>query len=400
MQTYQYTAISRTGENVTGVVEAVDEYAAVTKIRESCITITKIRPVKAQAKSADLFPPHIKDKDLAMMCSQFSIILGAGLPVVRTVELIGEQTESKVLKQLLRETAADVSSGISLARSFERHDGLLPVAFIESVRAGEESGTLDSAFRRLSQYYNKAARTKGKVRAAMTYPIFTIIVAVVVVAVLMVKAVPTFIKSFQEMGIELPLPTRILIAVSNFFVKYWVFLLMGIMAAILLWKLWGHTAKGAVRQSEIRLCMPIMGKLHLQRVSAQLAGTLSTLLTAGVPLVRAVDNVAQVVDNALISKALDAQQPKLEEGKTLASCLKNCPYLPDLLIEMAGIGEETGTLEHTLEVVGDYYDNEAELAAQRVLALLEPVVICILAIIVVLILLSVYLPMFSLYSAF
>ena len=400
MQTYQYTAISRTGENVTGVVEAVDEYAAVTKIRESCITITKIRPVKAQAKSADLFPPHIKDKDLAMMCSQFSIILGAGLPVVRTVELIGEQTESKVLKQLLRETAADVSSGISLARSFERHDGLLPVAFIESVRAGEESGTLDSAFRRLSQYYNKAARTKGKVRAAMTYPIFTIIVAVVVVAVLMVKAVPTFIKSFQEMGIELPLPTRILIAVSNFFVKYWVFLLMGIMAAILLWKLWGHTAKGAVRQSEIRLCMPVMGKQHLQRVSAQLAGTLSTLLTAGVPLVRAVDNVAQVVDNALISKALDAQQPKLEEGKTLASCLKNCPYLPDLLIEMAGIGEETGTLEHTLEVVGDYYDNEAELAAQRVLALLEPVVICILAIIVVLILLSVYLPMFSLYSAF
>lgn len=402
MQTYKYSAISRTGSPVNGVVEAVDEYAAVAKIRETCTTITKIQAVKEQNTSSsntDLFPPHIKEKDLAVMCSQFSIILGAGLPVVRAIELIADQTVDKNLKKALVATAEDVGSGISLARAFERRGDLLPIALIESIRAGEETGTLDASFERLQRYYDKSSRTKGKVRAAMIYPIFTLIVAVIVVVILMVVAVPAFIDAFAEMGTELPLPTVILINTSNFFTKYWLVMAMAIAAIILLWKLWGHSENGALAQSRLKLRMPILGNVNQLRMCAQFASTMSTLLAAGVPMIGALESTSNVLDNATMFKALQAQLPKLEEGRTLASCLYNCPFLPPLLIEMAGIGEQTGTLEHTLEVIGDYYDNEAELASQKVLSMLEPIIICVLAVVVVMILLSVYLPMFSLYDA-
>lgn len=402
MQTYKYSAISRTGNPVNGVVEAVDEYAAVAKIRETCTTITKIQAVKENTTataSTSLFPPHIKEKDLAVMCSQFSIILGAGLPVVRAIELIADQTVDKNLKKALNETAEDVGSGISLARAFERRGDLLPIALIESIRAGEETGTLDASFARLQRYYDKSSRTKGKVRAAMIYPIFTLIVAAIVVVILMVVAVPAFIDAFAEMNIDLPLPTVILINTSNFFTKYWLVMAMAIAAVVLLWKLWGHSENGALAQSRMKLRMPILGNVNQLRMCAQFASTMSTLLAAGVPMIGALESTSNVLDNATMFKALQAQLPKLEEGRTLASCLYSCPFLPPLLIEMAGIGEQTGTLEHTLEVIGDYYDNEAELASQKVLSMLEPIIICVLAVIVVMILLSVYLPMFSLYDA-
>lgn len=400
MQTYQYSAISRDGAKVNGVVEAVDEYEAAAKIRQTCIAITKIQAAPEKKKGVELFPYRVKDKALAMMCSQFAIILGSGIPVVRAISLIADQTQDKKLKQLLREVADDVAQGQGLARSFERRGDMFPLAFIESIRAGEESGTLDESFRRLEKYYSKAAKTRGKVRAAMTYPVFTILVAVVVVAIIMVKAVPTFVSSFLDMGIDLPWPTKLLIAVSNFFTRWWFLLAMLLMLGVLFWQLWGHTEDGALTQTRFKLRLPVLGRLHLMRLCGQFAETMSTLLTAGIPLVRALDNTAEVLDFAVISKAMNEQLPKLEEGKTLAVCLQNVPFLPSLLVEMVGIGEETGTLENTLSVVGDYYDNEAELASQKVLSMMEPIIICVLAVIVVLILLAVYLPMFSLYAAY
>ncbi len=386
---------------MTGVAEAFDEYAAVSKIKETCSVVTKISEVQVIPKeSADLFAPRIREKDLAVMCSQFAIILSSGLPIVRAVELIADQTADRQLKRLLRQVAGDVDGGSSLARSFENKAGFLPVTFIESVRAGEESGTLDTAFRRLHAYYDKSYKLKGKVRAAMTYPIFTVAVAVVVVAVIMVKAVPTFVKTFQSMDIVLPWPTQALIAVSGFFVKSWPALLAAAAAAVLFWKLWGRTESGLIRQHRWKLRMPLVGKLNEMKSASQFAGTMMTLLSAGIPVIQAVSITAKVLDNAAVGAQLGLQIPKLEEGKTLAACLRACDFLPDLLVEMTGVGEETGSLESTLEVVGGYYDNETELRSQKALALLEPIVVCVLAVLVVFILLAVYLPMFSLYGSY
>lgn len=397
MQTYQYTAISRTKRKVTGVVEATDEYAAVAKIKENYPTIVKIAP--APEKKARVMPRKIKEKELSVLCSQFAIILSAGIPVVRTIDLIAQQTADRYLQSALRTVAEDVGAGSTLTHAFEKQTGLFPPAFLETVRSGEESGTLETSFQRLERYYKKAAQSRGKMQTAMTYPVFTLVIAALVVAVLMVKAVPVFVSTFQDMNLELPLPTVILIRTSNFFTRYWALLAFVIVLAVLLWRLWGHTRRGELAESRFRMRVPILGRLRVTRLSAQFASTLSTLLAAGVPLIRALDQTAQVIDEAVVSRYLNTQLPRLNEGRTLASCLRMCPFLPPLLVEMTGIGEETGTLESTLETIGDYYDNETEMASQRIISLMEPIIICVLAIVVLLILLAVYLPMFSLYGA-
>ena len=399
MQTFKYTGVSKDGATVNGVVEAFDEYVAVAKIKETCALITKITPVQESKREAKpLFGPRVKEKELAIVCSQFSIILSAGMPIVRAVNLIAEQTDSKQMKKLLQEVAEDVSSGVSLAHSFETKKTELPITFIETVRSGEESGTLPQAFRRLHDYYDRSAKLKGKIQAAMTYPIFTIVVAILVVAVIMIKAVPTFVSAFAEMGTKLPLPTRMLIGMSNFFVGWWWLLAVLIVAALLGWRLWGHTEQGRLTQAGIKLKLPVLGKLNKMRAASQYASTMNTLLSAGIAIQQAVGVTGRVMDNALVGKQLTDQLPRLEEGKDLSDCLKNCSTLPPMLIEMTGVGEESGTMESTLDVVAEYYSSETELRAQKAISLLEPIIICVLAIIVVLILLAVYLPMFTLYD--
>ncbi len=400
MQSYKYTAISKDGATVNGVVEAFDEYSAVAKIKESCTLVTKITPVKAMRRSGKaVFGQKIKEKELAIVCSQFAIILKAGMPVVHAVELIAQQSDSKRMKKLLTSVASDVSEGISLAHSFETKDVELPITFIETVRAGEESGTLPQAFQRLQDYFGRSARLKGKIQTAMVYPLFTILVAIVVVAVIMIKAVPTFVTSFETMGIRLPWATRVLIALSNFFVDWWWLMVVIVVAVVFAWRVWGHSESGRLKQNAWKLKLPVLGKINLMRAASQYASTMTTLLAAGISIQQAVAVTGNVMDNAFVGHQLSLQLPKLEEGKTLSECLRSCPTLPPMLVDMTGVGEDTGTMEQTLNVVSDYYNSETELRAQKAVSLLEPIIICVLAVIVVLILLAVYLPMFTLYDS-
>lgn len=399
MLTYQYRAISKDGAKVRGVIEAFDEYDAVTRIKETCSVVTKITRVEERAKpKSELFTQKISEKALTVMCSQFSIILSSGLPVVRAVELIANQTSDKALKKILNQVAGDVSGGFGLAQSFESKGKILPSTFIETVRSGEMSGTLDTAFKRLEQYYDKASKTKAKVKNAMVYPVFTIVVAIVVVIIIMVVAVPTFTSSFASMGSDLPLPTKMLIEISDFFSKYILLMAGGIAAVIIGLKLYGQREKGRLLFAKVRLGIPVLGKITVMKSASQFANTMSTLLSSGLSIIKAVEVTGKVMDNYYLGKEILLQVPQLEEGKPLGASLRKCRYLPDLLVEMAGVGEETGTLESTLNVVGAYYDNETELASNKALTMLEPVIICFLAVVVCFILLSVYAPMFSMYG--
>lgn len=399
MQTFQYTAISKDGAKVRGVIEGFDEYDAVARIKENCSIVTKITVVEEKTKEhKDLFAPKITEKQLAMICSQFSIILASGLPIVRAVELIANQSTDKNMKKLLTQVAGDVSAGFGLAQSFENKGHDLPRTFIETIRSGESSGTLDSSFRRLHSYYDKSSKTKSKVKNAMVYPVFTIVVAIVVVIIIMVVAVPTFTSSFASMGIEMPLPTRVLIAISNFFSKY-IILIAALAAGLgIALKIYGTREQGRLKYGWLKLKIPVLGKIALTRGAAQFANTMSTLLASGLSIIQAVEITGKVMDNYRVGTDLGSLVPFLEEGKPLGSTLKRCQFLPELLVEMTGVGEETGTLESTLDVIGAYYDNETELASSKALSLIEPVVICILAVVVCFILLSVYAPMFSLYG--
>lgn len=401
MAFYKYKAISYDGAKVHGVIEAYDEFEAIGQIKETCSIVTSIVEVKAAAREGkDLFGPRLVDgKPLALLCSQFAIILKAGLPIVRAVELIREQTADKKLKDLLGKVASDVESGYGLAQSFESKGAkLLPTTFIETVRAGEESGTMEISFEKLHTYFEKAATVKNKVKSAMTYPIFLLVLSAVVIAIIMIFTMPTFTSMFDGMGIEMPALTKGIIDISNFVAKFWWLLILLALAAAIGFKLYSATEQGGLKLSQLLLKLPILGKVARMKAASQFANTLSTLLTAGIPLVRASGITAKVLDNRYLGYKLGLLTPSLEEGRSLGDLLRQEDIMPSMLSEMTAMGEASGSMEETLTTIGEYYDVEAQLASDKALGMLQPLITVLMGVVIGTIVIALYLPMFTMYT--
>ena len=405
MIAYRYKGLTSGGVEVQGVVEAFDKADAVTKAKANCRVLIEIAPVKSSdgILNADigqlLGGGKIKPKKLALLCSQLAIEQKAGLPLVRSLQLVAENEQDKTLKRILTEVAEDVHAGNGLADSFAKRGPQLPKSFIETVRAGEDAGRLDDSFSKLKVYYENSANVASKVASAMVYPIMLIVVAIVVVGIIMIKAVPVFEDSFANLGSELPGVTKMLIAISNFFIDYWLLGLAILAAVVLAIYLYGKTNSGAHLYARILLKFPGIGMVNIMNGACELCSTLSTMLSAGLPLVQAATITANVASNLLISEDIRSATTGVIEGRTLGSGLKNSPWIPNLLKEMIAVGEETGKLEDTLNVVNDYYTQEVTVAVQRALGILEPCIVLLLAGLVVFILLSVYLPLFSMYGS-
>ena len=399
MTTYRYKGQTPDGVKASGVIRAYDEFEAASKLRDTCAFITKLEAV--EEKKSVLSSPvrtKIRDKELALICSQFSIILATGLPVMRCVEMVASQSRSKHTRRMLEKVAEDIGAGYSMAQSFENNMPGLPKTFIETVRAGEQSGALEECFKRLRKYYDKSAKTRAKVINTMTYPTMVIIVAIIVVVIIMVKAVPAFSDVFAEMGTEMPGITRGLIAVSNFFVKWW-WLLLLILAAIVIGIIFSRrTERGRIALSSYMLKHAPLRRLHSMSAAGQFASTMATMLAAGLPVPKALDVVSQVIGNYVFSVGVRSVKQSVERGKPIAESMEEYEYFPKMLTEMVGVGERSGSLEQTLDVIGAYFDNEVEVLTNRLLAVMEPVITIVLAVIVVLLLLAVYLPMFSMYG--
>ena len=400
MVTYKYKALSKGGIEVEGVIKAHDKNDAVIKLKAEYDIIVDIKEVAG----LDLFQKKegtgkVKDKEIALMCQQFSILLTAGLPIARTVELVGVRSENKALKQILASVAEDVAAGYNLAGSFQMRAKILPLNFIETIRAGEESGSLEMAFGRLARFFEKKANISGKVKSALTYPIFVIIVAIIVVAIIMGYAVPVFTTVFQDMGVDLPLPTRMLIAMSNFFKIATIPIICIIVALILAYNLLKKKESWAIRFDKLKLKLPLLGKISIMNTASQFANTFSTMLAAGIPAVRALGITARSLPNAYFTDEILKTVGIVEQGYSIGNALRQVTEMPELLVEMTAVGEDSGSMEHTLEVIGDYYDTEVEYVTSRAIKLIEPVIISVLAALVAFILLSVYLPMFSMYDS-
>lgn len=399
MPAYYYEGAYTNGERVTGVIEASSRAEAVAQIRKSCDMVISLRETRQTAKDEMTFLQRIDAKSLALVCRQFSIILKAGLPLVQAVDLTASQTQDKLLAKILRQASQDVSNGWSLSYSLQQRGKKLPVTFIETVRSGEESGDLAAAFTRLSAYYDRMYKTKSKVTGALLYPAFVLGVAVVVVAIIMLYAVPAFSSTFASLGIELPFMTKLLIAVSGFFTKYIVLIILIIAGALLLVYLYGHTEKGRERQARLKMSLPVLGRIVTMSGASQFAHTMSTMLAAGMPILQALEVSGRAVGNYCMSKAILDTISGVESGKTVGECMSRSRDLPAMLVQMTSIGESTGSMEDTLQVMAEYYDNEVDTATARALSLLEPIIIILLAGIVAVILFAVYLPMFSMYGA-
>ena len=407
MKSYRYEGISPSGAPVTGIVEATDKNDAIRRAKETCRVLTKLEPAAGgkvnDVLNADLgvliSGGKIKAKKLALLSSQMAIELKAGLPLIRAIQLVAENEEDKHLKGILEGVTEDVESGLPLSRAFKNRAPKLPTTFIETIKAGEASGHLDESFDRLKEYYENSAAIASKVGSAMIYPAMLIAVAIIVVVVIMVFAVPVFKDSFASMGNELPGPTKLLIGMSDFMTQN-ILLLICIIAAIAIFLiLFGKSNVGRHFYAKLMLTFPGICLVNQMNAAAQFASTMSTMLSSGLTMVQAARITADTASNLLIQEALEHSAQALVEGRTMSRALKSCPYLPNLLIEMTAVGEQTGKMEETLDVVAEYYNKEVDVAVKRALGILEPCITIFLAAIVVFILLSVYLPIFTMYGS-
>ena len=399
MTTYKYKGISADGAKVSGVIKAYDEFEAVSQLRETCSVVTRIEAVPEQTGGVRLGAHRIKAQELAILCSQFAIILTSGLPIVRCVEMVAAQARTREVQQVLRRVGEDVSGGYSLAQSFSNAGTAFPVTFIETIRAGEQAGTLELCFDRLHKYYDKSAKTHAKLVSTLVYPVLVLIVAAIVFLIIMLFAVPMFTATFAEMGSELPGITKGLMAVSGFFQHYWWTLLLAALTIGIVRLLLRRSESGRLWLAAGKLKRSPLKRLHQMSAASQFAATMATMLTAGLPVTRSLEVTAGVVSNDLFADAVRRVRQGVEQGRDLADCMLADPTFPRLLTEMTGVGERSGNLEQTLTVIGDYFDNEVGVMTQRLLSLLEPAITIALAIITVVLLLAVYLPMFTMYGS-
>ena len=400
MQAFKYKAIGNDGKKVTGVIEAYDEYEAVAKVKSSCSYVEKIEPVKEQSEFLRKLsePVSINEKQLSLTARQFSILLRSGLPTERTVATIAAQNSDKYLKRILTEVAEDVAAGYSLASSLETRGEKLPATFIETVRSGEESGSLDKSFERLADYYDKTSKLKGKVKGAMIYPAFLIFLTIVVLIVVVNVAVPTISEVIVSNGNEIPGVTKALLGIYDFFKNYWALIAIIIIGAIVAFMAWRRTEQGHITSSRWALKLPVLGKLNLMSAASEFAATMTTLLSSGLPIPRALNITGRVMSNYATGSEVSKCSVGVEEGQRLGDVLRKSGCLPELLTEMTGVGEEAGTLEDTLTTIGSYYDNEVETGSAKALAMLEPIITIVMGVMIGFIVIALYLPMFTMYN--
>ena len=405
MNSYKYTALSPAGEKVTGMIEAIDQLEATAKIRQQYDVVLNVKELRGSGMelpgflNVDIGGAKLNSKEFTLMCSQFATILSAGIPIARAVKLICDKVTDKYLHRLLKAVGEDVEAGRSISSAFEDHGGkLLPPTFVETLRAGEEAGDLAGSFESMARHFDKQTKMGAKVRSAMGYPLFVLAVAVVVVMVLMVKVVPTFTAIFDDLGGELPLPTRMLIGISNFFRNYIIYMVIIIAAIIVAFILYKRTPKGAMNIARLQLKLPVIGNIAELNAASLFANTMATMIGSGLPMTKAVQITSQVMTNDLFKEKVEAMVLRIEEGRTVVDSMRETEIMPDILTDMVGVGEETGEMKHTLDVTAEYYDNELEQAVTTAIAMLEPALLIFIAIVAGFIVIAIYMAMFSMYG--
>ena len=405
MAQFKYAALSRNGERVEGIVDAFNELDAAMRVKETCDVILRISEATEKKGlspllSADLGGGTLNKKAFIIMCSQFSIILKSGVPIVRTVNLIADKTTDKVLKKILTQVGRDVEGGRSLSASFEDHGGkLFPATFVETIRSGEESGNLDRAFDTMQAHFDKQMKMSRKVWGAMAYPAFVMVVAVGVVIVLMAFVVPKFLTIFDGYDAELPFMTQLLIAISNFFSHHILKIVVVLALLFIGFQVYAHTEDGHMNVSKLQLKLPVLGEIASLNAASQFANSMATLLNSGLTMNKAVGITAKTLDNYYVSTETGKLSTRLEEGHTLGDSMRENQVMPDILVDMTAVGEESGELAETLNTIAKYYDAELETAIQSALAKLEPALLVGLAGIAGFIVVSIYMSMFALYAS-
>ncbi len=397
MATFAYSGRTRGGETVAGERIGDSMEAVSAALRREQIQVTKIAPIAAKAVPK-IRARTVPAKNLAIFTRQFSVMIDAGLPLVQCLDILGNQEEHKYFQQVILQTRTDVEGGQSLADAMKRHPRVFDNLYTNMIAAGEAGGILDTILKRLAVYIEKAVKLKQQVQSAMIYPIAVIVIAAVVVGVILWKVIPTFASLFAGLNAELPLPTRIVISLSNNLIRFMPFIMVGLVVGSYALKRYYATEKGRRVIDGMLLKLPIMGSILRKIAVARFCRTLSTLMASGVPILDGLDITARTAGNAIIEDAILVTRKSIERGETISGPLKETNVFPGMVVQMIGVGEATGALDTMLGKIADFYEDEVDTAVAGMLTLLEPIMIAFLGGVVGGIVIAMYMPIFGLIS--
>jgi type IV pilus assembly protein PilC len=401
MATFAYSGRTRGGETVSGERVADTMEAASAALRRDQILVTKITPAKAKAepKAAGKSKGRgVDSKNLAVFTRQFSVMIDAGLPLVQCLDILGNQEEDKNFSKVILETRAEVEGGSSLADAMKKHPKVFDALYTNMIAAGEAGGILDTILKRLAIYIEKNVKLKQQVKSAMIYPVAVIVIAAAVVAVILWKVIPTFATMFAGLGAELPLPTRVVIWLSDTLVRFLPFIVVGLGALVFAVRQYYGTDGGRHTIDRLILKMPVLGMIMRKIAVARFCRTLSTLISSGVPILDGLEITAKTAGNAIVEDGIMTTRKSIERGETVSAPLKETGVFPAMVTQMIGVGEATGALDTMLAKIADFYEEEVDAAVAGLLTLMEPVMIAFLGVIVGGIVIAMYMPIFSMIS--
>ncbi len=396
MPVFTYRGTNRTGASVAGEMTASSKTELQSLLRRQQITATKMSE-KGKEFNLPTFGGGVNAKELAVFTRQFSVMIDAGLPLVQCLEILGSQQENKTFQKVLVGTRAAVEGGSTLSAAMKQYPKVFDALYSNMVEAGETGGILDTILQRLSTYIEKNVKLQRAVKSAMVYPIGVLTIAGSVIILLLWKVVPVFATLFAGMGVDLPLPTKIVIGLSHFVGSiFGLLIVVGIVAIIIGLKVWYGTPQGRLAIDTVVLKLPVLGLLMRKIAVGRFTRTLGTLIASGVPILEGLDITAKTSGNAVVERALNKVRRSLEEGKSLTEPLKESEVFPGMVTQMIAVGEQTGAMDAMLQKIADFYEEEVDAAVKDLLTALEPIMIVFLGGVVGGVVISMYLPLFAL----
>ena len=400
MAEFHYRVIGPDGKEKKGSMEAKTAEQVTMQLKAQKNIVLSVEEANLMSRDINLsFGKAVKARDFSIFCRQFVSIIRAGVSVINALEMMRDQTENKTLKNALKGVHEDVSKGESLAMAMKKRAKVFPSMLCNMVEAGEASGSLDVAFDRMAIQFEKEDKLKQSVKKAMIYPVVLVVVMIGVLFLMMVWVIPNFMGMFAELDAEMPATTQLVINMSDFVIaKWWLILLVAaaIFAAV---KVYAGTPNGKFVLGGLKLKIPVLGKLQMKSECARLGRTLCTLLSAGVPMIDALEITSRSMENVHYKKALADAKEQVMRGVPLSRPLKTCGLFPPMVIHMVAIGEETGNIESMLENVANYYEDDVQVATEQMMALMEPMIIVVMAVVVGFMIMAILQPMFTLYES-
>lgn len=398
MATFKYTVRDKAGKPVTGTIEGDNQDAVSAKLRSMGYVIVNLQSSDnvLTALNSISFGTGVKTSDVTIFSRQFATMIGAGLSLTKCLSILAQQTESSAMRVVIADIGRDVEAGQSLSDAMGKHPKIFPSIFVNMVRSGETGGVLDECLNRVADHFEREAMIKGRIKSAMTYPIAMGALVIIVLVAMLIFVVPTFQAMFESMGGELPAPTQFLVNLSEGARGLpGVIFVLAVISITIVFRWWKKTDEGRYQWDNIKLNMPVFGKLIRKMALSRFTRTFGTLVAAGVPILSALDIVGATAGNEVIARAVRKVRSAIKEGETIAKPLSESPVFPAMVVQMISVGEETGALDAMLSKVAEFYDEEVTAGVDGLTSLIEPLMMASLGGVVGGIIIALYMPMFE-----